>query len=735
MREAMHTFLCEQLDFIFFFYGQAFILLGVTCIAIARREENRTAWLALGLFGFVHGVGEWLDLTALVIGDSAVFGIVRAAAMTISFVLLLDFARQEAIRMGVMVPGRWVYAPLLSLIVVSGALGGTSVGIALARYFIGFVAATATSLIFACLAKGRSGPERRLTIFTAVAFAVYAIAAGLVVPTASIWPATVINQPWFAQFTGVPIQLVRGILACSIAFSVWAIWGHALILDVSSERYTQYLRGQFFATLVAMFTILAGGWMLTEFLGEIYKNNVQEDARGDIDLAASRLSGETSTVQATAQTLAGSPSVVGLLIDGNQRDTDRANSALELGVKASGAKVGFILNRFGGVKAVSGDQEAIGAVAPDVVPLPDIQSSVDGKAGHQFVFDAASRKPAYYASYPVRGDDGSVIGATVLKKSLTAFEADLKNFHHPYFFVDPDGVVMLSNRPQMLARSLWPPSAGKKSQMTGGSRGAEQPPLKQEIVDATWTTVDGEREFVRRRYAGNSRWSLVILMATPEMFASRVLGIIITLLVTVMTLIYLFGRERRVHDSIQTDKRLGLQELAREMEFQATTDTLTGLYNRLKFNQALATEILRSKRYQTSFSLILFDIDHFKYVNDVYGHQAGDSVLIQISRIVSDQMRAADLLARWGGEEFVVLIPESDQQIAQQAAEKLRIAIGQFVFSGVGAVTCSFGIAEYADLDTAETLIARSDSALYAAKRKGRNRVEVAPPANALTAA
>lgn len=129
MKETMFTFLNSQLDFIFFFYGQAFILLGVTCFAIARREENRTSWLALGLFGFVHGAGEWLDLTALVIGDSAIFGIVRAAVMTISFVLLLDFARQEAIRLDMKLPGRWVYVPLLSLAVAGGTLGGTPVAL------------------------------------------------------------------------------------------------------------------------------------------------------------------------------------------------------------------------------------------------------------------------------------------------------------------------------------------------------------------------------------------------------------------------------------------------------------------------------------------------------------------------------------------------------------------------------------------------------------------------------
>ena len=99
--------------------------------------------------------------------------------------------------------------------------------------------------------------------------------------------------------------------------------------------------------------------------------------------------------------------------------------------------------------------------------------------------------------------------------------------------------------------------------------------LAQQIVDATWINVDGERNYVRRRNANHSQWSLVILKPTHEIFASRVLGIIVTLLVALMSLIYLFGKERC--DSVQMDKRLKLQELARDLRFQATTDPLTGL--------------------------------------------------------------------------------------------------------------------------------------------------------------
>jgi predicted signal transduction protein with EAL and GGDEF domain len=174
----------------------------------------------------------------------------------------------------------------------------------------------------------------------------------------------------------------------------------------------------------------------------------------------------------------------------------------------------------------------------------------------------------------------------------------------------------------------------------------DRPMLAQPIVDATWISVGGERNYVRRRNANHSQWPLVMLKPTHEIFASRILGIIVTLLVALMSLIYLFGKERWIHDNVQLDKRLKLQELARDLRFQATTDLLTGLFNRLKFNQALATEISRSMRYETPLSLVRYDVDNFKAVNDTHGHQIGDKVLVQLSRFVPSLLRNTDLLAR-----------------------------------------------------------------------------------------
>lgn len=155
----------------------------------------------------------------------------------------------------------------------------------------------------------------------------------------------------------------------------------------------------------------------------------------------------------------------------------------------------------------------------------------------------------------------------------------------------------------------------------------------------------------------------------------------------------------------------------------ATTDALTGIFNRKKFNDELGKEVERSRRYRNLVSLIFFDIDHFKKVNDTYGHSVGDLVLQGISKIVSSNIRKGDVFARWGGEEFVVLIPENGNGSAMVLAEKLRVAIENHQFETVGTVTCSFGVADYVANEEVEDLIRRADKALYQAKNSGRNCV------------
>lgn len=161
------------------------------------------------------------------------------------------------------------------------------------------------------------------------------------------------------------------------------------------------------------------------------------------------------------------------------------------------------------------------------------------------------------------------------------------------------------------------------------------------------------------------------------------------------------------------------------LEKQATTDALTGIHNREKFDETLSLEVERARRYGTPLSLIMFDIDHFKDVNDAYGHQAGDAVLVQLSSLISENIRENDVFARWGGEEFMILAPGVNRESAAQLAEKLRLLVEESACPTVGHITISFGVTEFFPDDTPRSLSKRVDDALYMAKRGGRNRVEM----------
>ncbi len=170
-----------------------------------------------------------------------------------------------------------------------------------------------------------------------------------------------------------------------------------------------------------------------------------------------------------------------------------------------------------------------------------------------------------------------------------------------------------------------------------------------------------------------------------------------------------------------------IKVLSEKLSTIAYTDSLTQIYNRLHFAHFLDAEIDKVKRYGGTFSIIFFDLDHFKEVNDNFGHHTGDEVLEKVTDIVSKANRSADIFARYGGEEFIILTPETNLSGALIHAERLRNDIEQYEFKNVGHISSSFGVAEFdPDKDDVDSLLERADKALYMAKEYGRNRVEKA---------
>jgi diguanylate cyclase (GGDEF)-like protein len=156
----------------------------------------------------------------------------------------------------------------------------------------------------------------------------------------------------------------------------------------------------------------------------------------------------------------------------------------------------------------------------------------------------------------------------------------------------------------------------------------------------------------------------------------------------------------------------------------ARTDSLTGILNRPAFEEVLVREMVRAKRFNEPVSLILFDIDNFKKINDMYGHLFGDKILRRITEAVKENIRSVDVFARWGGEEFVILLPKTRLDETRTVAEKLRKKVHSVGMGSKVGVTASFGITEMLDGDDPFRLILKADKALYKAKTNGKNRVE-----------
>jgi diguanylate cyclase (GGDEF)-like protein len=169
-----------------------------------------------------------------------------------------------------------------------------------------------------------------------------------------------------------------------------------------------------------------------------------------------------------------------------------------------------------------------------------------------------------------------------------------------------------------------------------------------------------------------------------------------------------------------------LRALNRKLERLSITDGLTGLYNRLKLDEVLEAEILRAGRSGQPLSVILIDVDHFKHINDQHGHQTGDRVLVELARLLRAGTRVTDLAGRWGGEEFMLICPNTDGAGACQLAGMLRQTIQDHPFPGLPRQTASFGVTSFRPGDGASEIVCRVDQALYAAKAAGRNSVRAA---------
>lgn len=246
------------------------------------------------------------------------------------------------------------------------------------------------------------------------------------------------------------------------------------------------------------------------------------------------------------------------------------------------------------------------------------------------------------------------------------------------------------------------------------------------VVDALLDSLlsNGDISFIESCFSpgGEELWIrgfVVLLFLIFTMYTERLLKII-----NKMT-----NELNQYHDRLEytvNDLQMEMSErkfAIEELEKQAITDPLTSLFNRRKFNETLAYEIERNQRYKAGLCLIMCDIDHFKKINDKFGHATGDEVLKAFCKKVAANIREVDIFARWGGEEFMILMPNSTIDNALCVAEKLRKTIENTRIKNAESMTVSFGVTHFNLGDTPESFVNRADQAMYKAKQQGRNTV------------
>ena len=406
-----------------------------------------------------------------------------------------------------------------------------------------------------------------------------------------------------------------------------------------------------------------------------------------------------------------------------------------------------------GARVVATSASAAGAdtvaLPPDWLRVLKIDNAVVGEPYR----NPATRQPVMIVAVPIYPSSGGLIGALTAKLNLRAVQQISRRFAAGgpggMIVVTADGTLLAgsgSGGAAPMAARLPPESVRLLFDRAGsavryrGFEGEETVGTLEPVPRLSWAvvaTIPGETAYRQATRLRNLTVLIVAALLLGVGLLAYLLGVLIVRPLDRLTtgaakvaagdlavdLPVVSGGEVGSLTEVFNDMVARLRDGRRELERLSVTDDLTGLYNRRYLMETLANEIRRSRRLEHRCALLMADIDHFKEYNDAFGHLAGDEMLIKVARALRDSTREVDCVVRYGGEEFVVLLPETGGEEAAETAERIRARVAAEGLAA-GTITLSVGVAEFPTHgDSPESMIAAADGALYRAKREGRDRV------------
>ncbi len=687
----MADFLTGQVDYLLFAYGLVLVLLAAVSITMSREGPLPVPWWLLAAFAVTLGAAHWLRMAAPLLSAGGSVVAVRVALTATAFVFLLEFDRRCQRAIVGTGPGPWVHGALLALAAALSLESGGRSALASVRLALGLPAAVWAGALF--LSAARREPDRGEA--RAPRRALAAAGAGFVAFAISILPGLG-DDP-------IPI-LVRELLFGWISLAIWA---YAVSLDPKG-RLLRKRWVSFWLSAGTLLLVLAGGWMLTERLGGIHVRDAERDAEAVAGQVEDHFLMEVDVASEQAMALARLAS--GLELVGDDA-SDRARLDVVVDVLAAEAPglVVYVLDASGVAIAASNRDVPGSFLGRDYSHRPYFLEAIAGRSGRYLGMGVTTGLPGAFAGEPVRDARGAIVAVAAAKRTLTpdAF-GPIRSANA--LLVDPAGHVVIPERPDPFPAQALAPGPS-----------------------VAWSQVEGIPQLLVRRPLRDTGWSLVVHRAVASPERNRLLGIVITLLLCVVVVGAFVAQQHQYGDeSRQVRKRRRAELRALELARRADTDALTGLLNRTGFDAVMSRELARARRHGQPLSLVIVDLDHFKCVNDEHGHSEGDRVLVDVARLLEANVRESDYVARWGGEEFAVVVPMTSAPGAVRLAEKIRALLET---SGIGPrnpVTGSFGVSQLAHGEDLASLVRRADEALYVAKSSGRNRVVCAEAGGAI---
>ncbi len=525
----MQEFFKSQLDYCFFLYGLAFILLAAVCQHLSRKPKPRLAWGWLGLFGMLHGINEWLDMLALVVGNDPHLALIRFFPLFFSFLFLLEFARVNTLRLYGVGPGRWLWLPLSGLIMLGGLAGLPGLSAA-ARYVLATGGGLWAGLVLYLVAIPGAPGNLALRV-AGVGMGVYGLAAGLMVNPAPFFPASVLNVDSVLALTGFPIQMVRMLLALMISVALWLYAQVSLSDEV--DRHSQLLRKNLIVgSALGLVLLLSVGWVITQTMGNNATRELESEYEYHAKILGQVLVDKMKEADHLAQVMAGSPEIREALTHTGRNNLQGANAVLDRFSQAVPLSVCYLMDLKGLTIAASNRDRPDSFVGKNYGFRPYFQMAEAGSPGRYFALGVTSGERGYYSSYPVWETAGGVVGVAVIKRPLDVLEA---LFHKNCFtyVIDPHGIVFLTNQPHHQLRSLWPLTPEARQELLASRQfgiGPFIPILAQEPQNEAHILFQGQRHLVLRQPLAVKGWSVVHLGTAYPIALARLLGIGVTML-------------------------------------------------------------------------------------------------------------------------------------------------------------------------------------------------------------